>query len=103
MIRVFNRDKVIDTFAEELAYLQVSADYWYYILHDNDMSDHELNYVTELRNNAYRLNILDEVYDRALQIYDFSQSGKEGFNPDIDTIERVHHQLEDCNRTRLIF
>ena len=103
MIRVINIDKLISILSKELAYLQWSADYWYYINHDQEMSSYELDKITELKNIANDLKILDEVWDSALEIYDFTNSGKRSFKPNIKYIDDFKSFFEDHHKSRLIF
>lgn len=101
MIKVIRIDKIIEELSIELAYLQHCADYWYYIVKDNDMSNFVLNYVTELREICNRFDILDTVYDRALSIYDFSHSGEKYFKLDIQYIEDMQIYFEARHHSRL--
>lgn len=103
MIRVINRNRLINEFAEELACIQNEADFWYYILHDQEMSSFVLDTLGSSRDLAYRLGILDEVYKQALTIYDFSQSGKDGFRPDLEYIEQMHQRFEEQREHQLVF
>jgi len=70
------KKKLIKHLAEELAYLQIRADWWYYCFPNDvvdkennitkqDMSSSALDLVTEVRNIAKRLDILKEVYEEA--------------------------------------
>lgn len=103
MLRVLNKSKLIDQFAYELAVRQNEADWWYYILHDQEMSSFVLDGLQTFNDIANRFGIYDEMYHQALQIYDFSQSGKDGYNPDLDMIEDFHHQFEDYRNSSLLF
>lgn len=109
------KKKLIKHLAEELAYLQIRADWWYYCYkHEfvdetcettkEDMSSHQLEYVTEVRNIAKRLDILKDVYAEAYKIYDFRNSGKAGFEPDITLIEKLNREFcEPIKKKRLLF
>lgn len=86
------KKKLIKKFAEELAYLQIRADWWYYVSKSKErqnMSSKELEAVTELRCICDDLGILKEVYDEAYKIYDFRTSGKKDFVPDLNLIKRL--------------
>lgn len=96
------KKKLIKKLAEELAYLQIRADWWYYCFPDEkvdeditkqDMSSKELDAVTELRCICNDLGILREVYDEAYKIYDFRNSGKKEFVPDIALIEKLDKEF----------
>lgn len=103
-MRLFiTKKKLIKKMAEELAYLQIRADWWYYCsrsetLSDGsttkqDMSSHMLDKVTELRCICVELGIIKEVYNEAYKIYDFRNSGKKDFVPDIEMIERLNREF----------
>lgn len=47
------------------------------------MSSMQLDSVTELRCICNDLGILNKVYDEAYKIYDFRNSGKKDFVPDV--------------------
>ena len=69
------KKKLIKKFAEEMAYLQIRADWWFYVSsgdkeENRNMSNMELEGVTELRCICNDLGILNEVYDEAYKIYD---------------------------------
>lgn len=94
------KKKLIKELSKELAYLQINADWWYYVYSSKDinerreMSSSNLDDVVELRTICYTLGILKEVYDEAYKIYDFRNSGKEGYKPDIELIKKL--QVEFC-------
>lgn len=88
------KKKLIQKMAEELAYLQIRADWWYYVSNTKDeekqnMSNMQLDAVTELRCICHDLGILKEVYTEAYKIYDFRNSGKKNFVPDIELIKKL--------------
>lgn len=88
------KKKLIKKFAEELAYLQIRADWWYYVAsgdkeENRNMSNNQLEDVTELRCICNNLGILKEVYDEAYKIYDFRNSGKKNFVADIELIKQL--------------
>ena len=109
------KKNLIKKFAEELAYLQIRADYWFYCYpHEvidkdtgttkQDMSDRQLEYVYELRCICHDLGILKEVYDEAYKIYDFRNSGKKDFVADTKLIEKLDREFcEPKKRKRLVF
>ena len=96
------KKKLIKTLAEELAYLQIRADWWYYCypnekvdenITKQDMSSSELELVIEVRAIAKRLNILPQVYEEAYKIYDFRNSGKKEFKPDLELIKKLDREF----------
>ena len=99
-MRLFiTKKKLIKKFAEELAYLQIRADWWYYVSHMKDeekqkMSSMELDAVTELRCICNDLGIIKEVYAEAYKIYDFRNSGKKDFDADTELIKKLN--MEFC-------
>lgn len=98
MRMIITRKKLIKKFAEELAYLQIRADWWYYASHVNEnerqnMSSHNLDLVTELRCICHDLGITKEVYKEAYKIYDFRESGKQDFVPNLDLIKKLNREF----------
>ena len=103
------KKKLIKTLAEELAYLQINADWWYYcfaggsnpdkVLDEStgttvrDMSSSRLDLVTEVRAIAVEFGILPQVYGEAYKIYDFRNSGKEDFVADKKLIEKLKREF----------
>ena len=107
------KKKLIKFFAEELAYLQIRADWWYYCykrdaiefeIARQDMALEQLGFVSELRSICYGLGILKEVYEEAYKIYDFRNSGKTGHKADVKQIEKLNKEFcEPRKNKRLIF
>lgn len=99
VVRLFiTKKKLIKKFAEELAYLQIRADWWFYVAggdkeENQNMSNSQLEGVTELRCICHDLGILGEVYDEAYKIYDFRNSGKKNYVPDIELIKRLNREF----------
>lgn len=97
-MRLFiTKKKLIKKLSEELAYLQIRADWWYYVSHNKekkDMSNMMLESVTELRCICDEFGIMKEVYKEAYKIYDFRNSGKKDFVADIELIKRL--DIEFC-------
>lgn len=73
------KETTINTLANKLASLQRKADVWYYERHNQDMSSFCLSQVTPIVDVASELGISTEVYQRAYKIYDFFNSGREGY------------------------
>lgn len=97
------KKKLVKKLAEELAYLQIRADWWYYISNVKDkqeMSNMELEGVTELRCICYELGILKEVYKEAYKIYDFRNSGKKDFVPNVDLIKQLNREFCETRKKR---
>lgn len=120
MIFFTTKKKLIKTLAEELAYLQIRADWWYYCFCDDsnpdkvldedtgitvrDMSSNELDLVTEVKTIAMRFNILPKVYEESYKIYDFRNSGKKDFVPDIELIKKLDREFcEPMKKRRPVF
>jgi hypothetical protein len=74
-----NRQKVISIFAQELAKTQKNADKFYYEHNNKDMSSYCADHASVIKNLAIKLGICEEVYQEAYKIYDFRNSGKEGY------------------------
>lgn len=98
------KKKLIKYLAEELAYLQIRADWWYYCfphemvdresnITNQDMASAQIDLVTEVRNIAHGLGILKEVYEEAYKIYDFRNSGKKDFVADVELIEMMYRDF----------
>ena len=98
-MRLFiTKKKLVKKFAEELAYLQIRADWWFYVAsgdkeENQNMSNSQLEGVTELRCICHDLGILSEVYDEAYKIYDFRNSGKKDYVEDVELIKRLDRQF----------
>ena len=54
---------------------------------DKDMSNFELDKVTPLKYLSNKLGITKKVYEEAYKIYDFRNSGKKGFEPNLEEIK----------------
>lgn len=100
-MRLFiSKKRLIKTMAEQLAYLQIESDWWYYVCNgdqsrNREMSAFQLDMVTDLRAICSSLDIAQEVYSEAYKIYDFRNSGKKDFIPDVNLIEKLHREF--CN------
>jgi hypothetical protein len=81
------RKTIIKAIAKEIAEYQRKADYFYYIRKDQDMSSFELERVSPLKYLSNRLGIAKEVYEEAYKIYDFRNSGKKDFEPNLEEIK----------------
>lgn len=103
MYSVVKIETLISKLSYELAYLQCRADWWYYYQGDQDMSSFMLDKVNELDDIANQFGVLDEVYQGALRIYDFSKSGKEGYIPNIDFILQMDEYFDNYHSKRLLF
>ena len=109
------KKRLVKVLAEEIAYLQINADWWYYCfpsevvdkennITKQDMSSSNLDLVTEVRAIAVKLGILKDVYEEAYKIYDFRNSGKNDFVPDKELIEKLHREFcEPIKNKRPIF
>lgn len=98
-MKVFtSKRKLVNEFAKELAYLQIRADWWHYASRAEDkysqnMSSKMLDDVAELRCICSNLGIMKAVYEKAYKIYDFRNSGKKGFMPDVNLIKKLNKEF----------
>lgn len=93
---IITKKKLVRKLAEELAYLQIRADWWYYVSNYEDklnMSSMMFEAVTELRCICKELGLLKEVYEEAYEIYDFRNSGKKDFTPNIELIIQLNKEF----------
>lgn len=81
------RKTIIKAIAKEIAEYQRKADYFYYIRNDQEMSNYEVEHVTPLKYLANKLGITKQVYEEAYKIYDFRNSGKKNFKPNLEEIK----------------
>ena len=111
------KKKLIKIMAKELAYLQIRADWWYYCFGGGkdpdyvldkdsgitiqDMSSRQLDSVDEVRAIATELGIWPEVHKEAIRIYDFRNSGKDGFQPDTEFIKKMNRTFEEYKKKRI--
>lgn len=84
--------KVIESFAQELACWQKMADEAYYIKGDQDEVSRMMNQVFVLKELANKLGICGDVYERAYQIYDFRNSGMQGYTLKDGKIVKVEQE-----------
>ena len=99
-----SRKEIIKRFAKEVAYLHISADYWYYIQESQDMSDMILEREFEIKDFAHILGIQKKVYEEAYKIYDFRNSGKKGFVPNKCYIKTMYTKIVDPRKKKgLVF
>jgi hypothetical protein len=78
------RKRIIKEIAENIAYLQKRADEVYYRdappkRNGNDHASWLLDQVEPLKFFSIKLGICEQVYQEAYKIYDFRNSGKEGY------------------------
>lgn len=85
------KKELINKFAKEMARLQKKADRYYYIENDKEMADYVLIYTTELKEIASKLGICEEMYQEAYKIYDFRNSGKDGYVPNAEQLEELRN------------
>jgi hypothetical protein len=81
------RKRLIKEFARQIAILQKKADKWYYIHSDQSMSSYTLDKVIPLRDMCRDLGIEKQVYEEAYKIYDFRNSGKDDYEPDLELLK----------------
>ena len=85
------KKELINKFTKEIARLQKKADRYYYIENDKEMADYVLIYAIELKEFASKLGICEEMYQEAYKIYDFRNSGKDGYVPNADQLEELRN------------
>jgi len=73
------RKKVIDAIAFKIADLQRKADIEYYYNDNKERAGYLVEQVNPLKQLAIKLDICKEVYEEAYRIYDFKNSGKDGY------------------------
>ena len=103
MKTLVRRKTIIKEFAKELARLQKKADEWFYLKNNQNHADWILTKVDGIKGLAVSLNICEEVYKEAYKIYDFRNSGREGYTLKDgvivqvgETKEKVNMQTLDC-------
>lgn len=80
------RSTIIHEFAKQIAHQQKRADYWFYVQGDPEMSSYMLDGVHPLVHMCNRLGITDKVYEEAYKIYDFRDSGKDDYVPNLEEL-----------------
>ena len=70
---------VIEHFAQEVARLQRMADTAFYVCGDQKQSSWLVDQAGALKELAKKMGIWDLVHARAVEIYDFRNSGKQGY------------------------
>ena len=102
--RVISRKSIIKKLAYEIAYLQVGADYWHYIVKNQDIVDNYMERIFEIKDLAYMLGILDEVYEEGYKIYNFKNSGKKDFVPNEYYIRTMYTKIAEPRKKKgLVF
>ena len=105
---IITKKKLIKELAEEMAYLKIRADWWYYVsklseVTREEMSSNAIEEYDEVRRICYRLGILRETYNEALKIYDFRESGSKDYKPNIELIKKLDKEFcEPYKKKRLI-
>ena len=72
--------RLVNVLATELAAIQTRADVEFYINHDMEKCGRYIVLADMAKTRATDLGICAEVYERAYEIYDFRNSGKEGYS-----------------------
>ena len=108
-MRLFiTKKKLIKKLAEEMAYLQIRADWWYYVselsaVTRKEMSSNMIKEYNEVRRICYKLGILRKTYNEALKIYDFRESGRKDYKPNIELIKKLDKEFcEPYKKKRVI-
>ena len=79
MYRFISRKKLINLFANHMAEIHKKADIEYYIVGDKLEYSYLLDRIIPIVNLTNDLGITKEVYSKAINIYDFTNSGKHGY------------------------
>ena len=94
----WTRKQLIKEYALKIANIQMRADREYYkphlkdykpVEHENDHAAWILDQVTPLKEMCQYLGIANEVYEEAYKIYDFRNSGKKDFVPDLERLKNI--------------
>lgn len=88
MFGIMTKRKIIKAFAKDIAYKQKRADWQYYIGNDKEMSSYMLEGVSHMQRLMRDLGITAEVYKEAYKIYDFRNSGKKDFVPNLEELKK---------------
>lgn len=88
MFGLVTRKRIISEFAKDIAHKQKRADYYYYVNNDQEMSSFMLDGVHHMCDLMRNLCIMDEVYNKAYEYYNFRNSGKKGFIPDMELLKK---------------
>lgn len=83
---------VVEAFAQELACWQKMADVAYYEKGNQEENSCLLDKAFALKELANKMGICGDVYERAYQIYDFRNSGKEGYTLKDGKIVKVEQE-----------
>lgn len=81
------RRRMIKEFAKQIANLQKRADKYFYVDKNQDMSSYMLDRVIPIKHMCEDLHIVSQVYKEAYKIYDFRNSGKKDFVPNLELLK----------------
>jgi hypothetical protein len=84
---IITRKRIVKEFANRIANLQKKADKWFYVSKNQEMSSYILDRVIPIKEMCEDLGIVKQVYEEAYKIYDFRNSGKSDFKPDLDKLK----------------
>lgn len=82
-------NEFISKMARYVAFLQREADVWYYEGDRRDMSSYFLEKVDTARDICAMFGCVKDVWDEAKKIYDFTNSGKVGYEYKAGRIVKV--------------
>lgn len=85
---------VIEHFAQEVARIQRMADVAFYINSDQDYSSWLCDQAYALKSLAEKMGIWNMVHARAVEIYDFRNSGKQGYTLKDGKIVKIEEEKE---------
>lgn len=86
---------VIEQFAQEIARLQRMADVAFYTCNDRDYSSWLCDQSYAIKELAQKMGIWNLVHARAVEIYDFRNSGKAGYTLKNGRIVKIQNDKEE--------
>lgn len=87
---------VIEHFAQETARLQRMADVAFYTCNDREHSSWLCDQAYAIKGLAQKMGIWKPVYERAVEIYDFRNSGKAGYTLKDGRIVKIQNSKEEA-------
>lgn len=94
---IITRRKLIKELAYVIATTHIRADKWFYIHKDQEMSSWTLDGIISILKLCENLNITESVFEKAYKIYDFRNSGKKDFEPNLELLKSFpdHKKRDD--------
>ena len=95
LLPVCRTKNVIEQFAQETARLQRMADVAFYTCNDREYSSWLCDQTYAIKSLAEKIGIWGLVHARAIEIYDFRNSGKNGYTLRDGKIVKVQSEMEE--------